>query len=68
MRHYIVEKWIDTGGEKVSDSRYISETDVDPHKKVIAAERFVHYFSVDGHYSLRMERSPTEKETCDNGN
>jgi hypothetical protein len=67
MRHYVVEKWIDAGGEEVCDARDVSQHNVNPHEEVVAAERLAHYLSVDGHNALSMEWCPAEEKTNDNG-
>lgn len=68
MRHYVVEKWIDACRQKVCDAWDVSENDVDTHKQIIAAERLVHNFAVNGHDTLSMEWSPTEEETNNDSN
>lgn len=65
MTHQVIEEWVDASGEEIRDARNVGKHDVDTHEKVVAAERLFHYFPVDRHDALSMERCPA-KEKSDN--
>lgn len=67
MRHYVVQEWIDAGGEEVGYAGDVSESHVQTHEQIIALEGLVHYLSVNRHDTLCMKRRPAEEESDDDG-
>lgn len=62
VAHDVVQERIDARRQEVRDAGNVSQSNVDPHKEIVAAEGLIPQLPVNCHDALSVERRPAQEE------
>lgn len=66
VAHDVVQERIDARRQKVRDAGNVSQSNVDPHEEIVAAEGLVSHLPVNCHDALSVKRRPAQEERYGN--